>query len=65
MTEKYIEKDYLGYDKKPFVIKNKPLVRELERKLKRILAFEGSRKNCFRQHITDMKELLIKELKDK
>ena len=62
ITESYIERDYLGYDKKLFVIKNKILVAELERKLKRILAYEVANQNYFRQHITDLKNELIKEL---
>lgn len=62
ITQKYIAKDYTSYDNKLFTIKNKPLLLELERKLLRILAFENNRKNYFRQHITDVKELLIKEL---
>lgn len=63
ITSEYIERDYLGYDKKPFTIKNKKLLAELERKLKRILAFENSRKNYFRQNITTIKQILIDELK--
>lgn len=62
ITKEYIERDYLGYDKNHFVIKNKRLINELADKLKRILAFEASRNNYFRQHITDIKNELILEL---
>ena len=62
ITEDYIERDYLGYDKKLFIIKNKKLLKELERKLFRILAFENNKKNYFRQHITDIKQELVSEL---
>ncbi len=64
ITAKYIERDYLGFDKKSFVIKNKGLISELERKLKRILSFEASNENYFRQHITDIKRDLLKELSE-
>lgn len=62
ITEKYIEKEYMGYDKKLYVIKNRKLIKALTKKLKRILAFESSRNNYFRQHITDVKNILIQEL---
>lgn len=62
ITKKYISRDYLGYDKKPFTIKNKKLLSQLNRKLNRILSFENSRNNYFRQHITSIKNLLIEEL---
>lgn len=39
IPQKYIAKDYTGYDNKLFTIKNKPLLLELERKLLRILTF--------------------------
>lgn len=65
ITREYIERDYLGYDSKPFIVKNKQLLKELERKLTRILTFENGKKNYFRQHITDIKELLIEELHNK
>ena len=35
---------------------------EIERKLKRILAFESRRPNYFKQHITDIKNYLITEI---
>ncbi len=62
ITEKYIETEHLGADNKPFVIKNPKLIQELERKLYRILSMENSKKNCYRQHITDVKKHLLEEL---
>ena len=63
ITDKYIERNYIGkYTGKQYVIKNKNLIFELKRKLKRILSWENSRPNYFRQHITDIKNYLVKEL---
>ncbi|MCD7889826.1 MAG: hypothetical protein LUG23_07945 [Oscillospiraceae bacterium] len=62
ITDKYIETVHVGADKKPYIIKNPNLIRELERKLYRILAVENSAKNYYRQHITDVKKYLIAEL---
>ena len=62
ITAEYIEREYVGFDKNIYIIKNKELIKALEKKLKKILAFESSNKNYFRQHITDIKELLISEL---
>lgn len=63
ITDKYIEREYLNKNKQIHIIKNKILLDELNRKLGRILAFENSKPNYFRQHITDMKKYLIEELK--
>lgn len=64
ITDKYIERDYVGkYTNTQYVIKNKQLISELERKLKRILSWENSKPNYFRQHITDIKNYLLEELK--
>ncbi len=62
-TDKYIDREYLNKTKKIHIIKNKTLLSELEYKLKRILAFEKTKPNYFRQHITDTKNYLISELK--
>ena len=62
ITDKYIDREYLGYDSQIYIIKNPNLQAELERKLKRILAYEKINKNYFRQHITDIKEYLLSEL---
>lgn len=62
ITDRYIGEEHLGANKKHFVIKNKNLTAELERKLLRILAYENARPNLFRQHITDVKKHLLDEL---
>ena len=63
ITQKYIERSYIGkYTGEPYVIKNKQLLDELVRKTKRILSWENSRPNFYRQHITDIKNYLIEEL---
>lgn len=64
IIDKYIDREYLNKTKTVHIIKNKKLILDLEYKLKRILAFEKSRPNYFRQHITDVKEYLIKELEE-
>ena len=63
ITSKYIEREYKGFDSKVYQIKNKPLLTELERKLRRILYYENKKPNCFRQHITDIKNFLLTEIK--
>lgn len=63
ITEKYIEREYTQYDgETQYVIKNKKLLAELERKLFRILAIENANPNRFRQHITSLKDYLIDEV---
>ena len=63
IIDKYIDREYKNYySNKIHEIKNKELIAELERKLKRILAWEKGKPNYFRQHITDTKNELIKEL---
>lgn len=62
IIDKYIEREYQGYNSKPYVIKNPNLISELNRKLNRILYFESTTPNYFRQHITDVKNSLIEEL---
>ncbi|MCC0731236.1 hypothetical protein [Clostridioides sp. ZZV14-6048] len=59
IIDDFIEREYAGYNSELYVIKNKKLIAELERKLKRILAYEKANKNYFRQHITDIKNFLI------
>ena len=61
IKEIYIDREYLGFNNIHYFIKNKKLISELERKLKRILYFEDSRPNYFRQHITDLKNKLLSE----
>ena len=63
ITDKYIDREYKNYySNRIYEIKNKELIAELERKLKRILAWENGRPNYFRQHITDIKRVLMTEL---
>ena len=62
ITDKYIEREYLNKTGKVHVIKNKKLLSDLQYKLKRILSFENSKPNYFRQHITDIKNYLLNEL---
>jgi hypothetical protein len=62
ITEKYIEREYLGKSKSIYIIKNKKLLCELTRKLRRILYYEDKNPNYFRQHITDVKNYLLTEL---
>ena len=63
IIDSYIEREYKNkYTQSIYIIQNNKLRQELERKLKRILAFEKVRPNYFRQHITDVKMKLIQEL---
>ena len=62
ITDKYIEREYIGkYTGKPYIIKNKKLLSELRRKVRRILSWENANPNFFRQHITDIKTYLLNE----
>ena len=63
ITKKYILEEHLGANLQPFVIKNPNLIKALNYKLKRILMFENEKPNYFRQHITDVKNYLLEELK--
>lgn len=62
ITEKYIDGIHVGADKCHYIIKNPNLISELERKLFRVLSVENADKNHFRQHITDVKAYLLREL---
>ena len=63
ITEKYIEREYINRQTgRIHIIKNKKLIKELTKKLSRILAYENSQKNSFRQHITDVKSFLLEEI---
>lgn len=63
IIEKYIAREYIGKSGKIHIIKKPELIEELNRKLQRILYFESKNPNYFRQHITDMKNKLIQEIK--
>lgn len=54
LKKEFVDREYKGYDGNVYIIKNKVLKKELERKLLRILAFERGNPNYFRQHITDL-----------
>lgn len=62
ITDKYILEEHVNHEGDHFVIKNPILIKELERKLFRIISVENSAPNHFRQHITDVKNALILEL---
>lgn len=63
VTDQYIDREYHRLDRREiYVIKNAVLISELQRKLFRILSVEKSSPNYFRQHITDVKNILIEEL---
>lgn len=62
ITDKYIEREYLGRDSKGYVIKNPNLLAELQRKVRRIIYYEDKNPNLFRQHITDVKHFLIDKI---
>ena len=63
IASKYIEREYIGrHTKSPYVIKNKNLLSELNRKLRRILSWENSNPNYFRQHISDIRTHLLMEI---
>lgn len=64
ITDEYIEREYLGHDSKVYIIKNPNLLKELRRKLKRIIYFEDKNPNHFRQHITDIKTHLLDKTKE-
>ena len=64
ITDKYIDREYLNPSKKIHIVKNKVLLADLEYKLRRILTYEKNYPNFFRQHITDIKNYLIKELNE-
>lgn len=62
ITDKYIDSIHVGGDGLHYIIKNSGLIKELERKLFRVLSVENTSKNYFRQHITDVKNHLLNEL---
>lgn len=61
ITAKYIDHEFNSCGKH-VIIRRAETVNELERKLKRILAFESRKPNYFQQHITDIKNYLLNEL---
>ena len=61
IIEKYIDHEFSSCGKH-VIVRRSETIKELERKLKRILAFESRNPNYFSQHITDIKNYLINEL---
>lgn len=63
ISDKYIDREYINpFSHTIHIIQNKELIAAVEKKLRMVLAFENSRPNYFRQHITDVKKAIIKEL---
>lgn len=62
VTDVYIDRIYEGYDKQQYVIENNNLLSALKYKLQRILSYENTNPNFFRQHITDVKRKLLDEI---
>lgn len=60
ITESYVDHEFLSQGKH-VVLKSKKDVEMIEKKLRKILAFESRKKNYFSQRITDIKNALIKE----
>ena len=66
VIDKFIDREYINNNTSSIhIIKNKTLLNEIEIKLRRILAYEKSNPNYFRQHITDIKNEMLKELENR
>ena len=61
ITDKYVEHEYTS-NNKHVILQRTSDIEIIKKKLKKILSFENRRNNYFSQHITDIKEYLIKEL---
>lgn len=62
VTDDYIEREYISAQScRQYIIKNRKLLKELERKLERILYWEDANNNYFRQNITNLKDYLLEE----
>ena len=61
ITDKYIDHEYT-VNNKHVIIQKKEDISEIKRKFKRIMAMENRKPNYFSQHITDVKNYLIREL---
>lgn len=61
ITDKYIDREYSSKGK-PLCLKNKHEIETIQKKLLRILSYEGRFPNRLEQHITDLKNFLINEL---
>ena len=63
IISKYIDHEYT-MNGVHVILRRVDATQEIERRLKRVLAFETRRPNYFPQHITDIKNKMIEELKD-
>lgn len=61
ITDKYIDYEYT-VNKTHVVIQKREDIAEINRKFRRIISMENRKPNYFRQHITDIKNYLIKDL---
>ena len=61
VIEKYVDHEFVSCGKH-VIMRRAETVKEIERKLKRILAFEFRRPNYFPQHITDLKAEMLRQL---
>lgn len=61
ITDKYIDREYISKGK-PLCLKNKQEIETIQKKLLRILSYEGRFPNRLEQHITDIKNYLTSEL---
>lgn len=61
IMDAYIDREYL-VGNTHYIIKNNAAIKELTRKLFRVIAVENRNPNHFRQHITDVKNRLLSEL---
>lgn len=61
VVERFVDRPY-KVGNVDYIIKNPKLIEALKEKLTRILVFERGRPNYFRQHITDVKTQLLKEI---
>lgn len=61
ISDKYIDREYISKGK-PLYLKNKQEIETIQKKLLRILSYEGRFPNRLEQHITDIKNYLSNEL---
>lgn len=62
IIDKYIDHEFIS-NKKHVIMKKQKDILEIRRKFRRILSMESRNPNYFKQHITDIKNFLIEELK--
>ena len=64
IIDKYIEREYLVKGK-PLILNNKEQSNIIKTKFRRIIQVENNNPNIFEQRITDIKNILLKELNTK